>query len=166
MLTRGNLRLRALLPSDLSTFADRASTFEKYLVEQETGLRWVRVAVWESEVAGYVTLLWVSEDRVLRDDAIPEISDLKVLAPFRRRGIGTALLDEAEAQAATRSKTVGLNVGLHSGYVSAQRLYVRRGYLPDGSGVVIDGATVPEGATITLMDDRRLPTLRMTKSLA
>ncbi len=78
MLTRENLRLRALLPSDLSTFPDRTSTFQKYLAEQKTGLRWVRVAVWESKVAGYVTLLWVSEDRVLRDDAIPEISDLKV----------------------------------------------------------------------------------------
>ena len=28
-----------------------------------------------------------------------------------------------------------LDVGLHSGYGSAQRMYVKRGYIPDGSGV-------------------------------
>ena len=33
------------------------------------------------------------------------------------------------------SPVVGLSVGLHSGYGSAQRMYVKRGYVPDGSGV-------------------------------
>ena len=30
---------------------------------------------------------------------------------------------------------VYLGVGPHSGYGSAQRMYVKRGYVPDGSGV-------------------------------
>ena len=30
---------------------------------------------------------------------------------------------------------VQLGVGLHSGYGSAQRIYIKRGYIPDGSGV-------------------------------
>jgi hypothetical protein len=33
------------------------------------------------------------------------------------------------------SKTIALAVGLHEGYGSAQRLYIKRGYIPDGSGV-------------------------------
>lgn len=33
------------------------------------------------------------------------------------------------------SDKVYLGVGLHSGYGSAQRMYVKRGYIPDGSGV-------------------------------
>ena len=28
-----------------------------------------------------------------------------------------------------------IGVGLHSGYGSAQRMYVKRGFVPDGSGV-------------------------------
>ena len=28
-----------------------------------------------------------------------------------------------------------MGVGLHKGYGSAQRMYVKRGYIPDGSGV-------------------------------
>ena len=63
---------------------------------------------------------------------------------------------------ADRSGVVGLGVGLHAGYGSAQRLYVRRGYVPDGAGVVIDGRSVPEGSEIKLDDS---PVLRMTKEL-
>jgi hypothetical protein len=33
---------------------------------------------------------------------------------------------------------VYLGVGMHSGYGAAQRLYVKRGYVPDGSGVWYD----------------------------
>ena len=57
---------------------------------------------------------------------------------------------------------VGLGVGLHPGYGNAQRMYVRRGYVPDGAGVVVDGRSVREGSEIKL-DDR--PMLRMTKQL-
>ena len=44
-------------------------------------------------------------------------------------------MDAAEALAAKASDTVYLGVGLHSGYGSAQRMYIKRGYIPDGSGV-------------------------------
>ena len=64
----------------------------------------------------------------------PEIVDINVLERFRRRGVGSALMDAAEAFAASIAGTVTLAVGLHSGYGSAQRMYVRRGYLPDGTG--------------------------------
>lgn len=65
----------------------------------------------------------------------PEIVDLGVLEKFRRLGIGTALMDVAEQIASQYADTVYLDVGLHSGYGSAQRMYVKRGYIPDGSGV-------------------------------
>ena len=44
-------------------------------------------------------------------------------------------MDAAETIAARYADTVYLGVGLHSGYGSAQRMYVKRGYIPDGSGV-------------------------------
>lgn len=44
-------------------------------------------------------------------------------------------MDMAEQIAAIYANTVYLGVGLHSGYGSAQRMYVKRGYIPNGSGV-------------------------------
>jgi GNAT superfamily N-acetyltransferase len=64
--------------------------------------------------------------------------DFGVLEKFRRKGIGTRLMDVAEQIASEKADTVTLAVGLHSGYGSAQRMYVKRGYIPDGSGVWYD----------------------------
>ncbi len=64
-----------------------------------------------------------------------EIVDFGVLEKYRRRGIGTALMDCAEKISGTFADTVYLAVGLHDGYGSAQRMYCKRGYIPDGSGV-------------------------------
>lgn len=156
--------LRPLRPADCESLPQTRSTLEQYLEDEAFGRRWILVAQVEGRIAGYITLLWEADDTAFRSTDVPEISDLRVFPDYRRRGIGTALLDEAEAHAATRSRVVGLNVGLHSGYGSAQRLYARRGYVPDGSGVVSEGVTVPEGATIRL-DDDPVVTLRMTKVL-
>lgn len=65
----------------------------------------------------------------------PEIVDFGVLEKYRRHGIGTILMDAAEEIAAAYADTVYLGVGLHSGYGNAQRMYIKRGYIPDGSGV-------------------------------
>lgn len=65
----------------------------------------------------------------------PEIVDFGVLEKYRNQGIGTALMNIAEKVAAEYADIVYLGVGLHSGYGSAQRMYVKRGYIPDGSGV-------------------------------
>ena len=65
----------------------------------------------------------------------PEIVDFGVLEKYRKQGIGTVLMDIAEEIAAAYADVVYLGVGLHSGYGSAQRMYVKRGYIPDGSGV-------------------------------
>ena len=138
------------------------STFRRYCDEEVAGERWTLVAEWDGGLAGYVTLAWAAEDPELRRLGIPEIMDINVLPGFQRRGIGSALLAEAEDEARHRSELVGLRVGLHSGYGPAQRIYVRRGYVPDGAGAVVGGAPVPEGADITLDDD---VTLRMIKDL-
>lgn len=69
----------------------------------------------------------------------PYIVDFAVLERVRGRGVGSALMDAVEALAAETSDTVCLGVGLHSGYGAAQRMYVLRGYVPDGSGVWYEG---------------------------
>ena len=74
------------------------------------------------------------------DKGIPEIKDFHVFKKFQRRGIGAVMMDKIENIAAGVADTVCLGVGLHSGYGTAQRMYVKRGYVFDGSGVW-DGST-------------------------
>jgi GNAT superfamily N-acetyltransferase len=76
-----------------------------------------------------------------------------VLANYRRRGIASRLLDRAETEAARYSGVVGIAVGLHPGYNAAQRLYAKRGYIPDGRGITYRGCFLEEGASVVLDDD-------------
>ena len=130
--------------------------YQRYLAEQEEGRLVAFLAEWRGEFAGYVTLQWVSDYRPFAERQIPEISDLNVLPPHRRHGIGNALLDRAESAASARSKVVGIGVGLYSDYGAAQRIYVRRGYLPDGRGIMYRSQPVEPGATITIDDEAAL----------
>ena len=82
--------------------------------------------------------------------------DLAVLEKYRRRGIGTALMDCAEKIAGTFADTVYLAVGLHDGYGSAQRMYCKRGYLPDGSGVWYQNAPAEAYGQVCNDDDLNL----------
>ena len=107
-----------------------ASVFEQYLDEQEQYKRICLVAFVGEKFAGYVTLKWQSDYKNFADDNIPEISDLNVLPSFRNKGIGSALIKKCEECAAKRSNIVGIGVGLYPDYGSAQRLYIKRGYLP------------------------------------
>ena len=110
--------------------------WENYLREQENGERIVIIAQIDDELAGYVTLFPRVKDAMpYIESGMPEIKDFNVFEIFRRRGVGTVLMDKIEEIAAGISDAVCLGVGLHSGYGAAQRLYVMRGYIFDGSGV-------------------------------
>jgi ribosomal protein S18 acetylase RimI-like enzyme len=136
--------------------------YQRYLAEQEEGQRLAFVAEWSGEFAGYVTLLWASNYGPFAERRVPEISDLNVLPRHRRQGIGNALLDQAESAASARSRVVGLGVGLYSDYGAAQRIYVRRGYLPDGRGLMYRNQPVEAGATIRVDDDA---TIMLTRQI-
>jgi len=129
------------------------SLFERYLALQDEGAREILVAWCEARVSGYVTVVWEPEYPPFRESRIPEIQDFNVLADFRRRGIGARLLDAAEALVATRSPVVGIGVGLYADYGPAQRLYVKRGYVPDGRGASHGDRIVLAGETVVADDD-------------
>lgn len=131
-------------------YAKPASLFEGYLQEED---RKVWVAYFNSEVAGYITLKLNSQYKPFADKGIPEIMDLNVIPPFRNIGIASKLLDIAEAEAAKVSHVFGLGVGLYKDYGSAQKLYIKRGYIPDGNGVTYNYDFVAPGQNVCLDDD-------------
>lgn len=112
-----------------------AEKYEMRLRHQAEGRAIALVAEYEGNVAGYINVYPNSPWGAFANRGYPEIMDFGVLEKYRRKGIGGKLMDIAEQIASEYSDLVYLGVGLHSGYGSAQRLYVKRGYVPDGSGV-------------------------------
>ena len=130
-----------------------ASQYERYLEEAVVGVRTTWVARFGGVFAGYATVCWSPDHPPFRDAGIPEIQDLNVLPEFRRRGIGSRLMDTAEACVGSRGRRVGIAVGFDPDYGPAQRMYVVRGYVPDGRGGASHGAPVRWGDTVTVDDD-------------
>jgi len=130
--------------------------YQRYLQEQTDGARAVFVAECGGDLAGYVTLVWVSNYPPFRSRNIPEIVDLNVLKIYQRRRIASALLEVVEKLAGKRSAVVGIGVGLTAAYGPAQRLYVKHGYVPDGHGVFQNGRFPAHGDQIQVDDDLAL----------
>jgi len=133
-----------------------ASQYERYLSEQEAGDRLVLVAFIDDEFTGYVTIVWHSHYPPFAQAEIPEVVDFNVLPRYRRHGIGARLMDAAEQRIGERSPVVGIGVGLYPDYGTAQRMYVKRGYIPDGRGVYYDTEQVRPGQTVPVDDSLAL----------
>jgi GNAT superfamily N-acetyltransferase len=129
------------------------SIFDLYWHEQQAQERFMWIALHNEQCAGYVTLKWVSHYQLFQEQHIPEIMDLNVLPPYRKKGIGTRLLGLAEQLASTRNHVVGLGVGLYGDYGDAQKLYIKSGYIPDGCGVTYNYQTVTPGDSAPVDDD-------------
>lgn len=124
-----------------------------YYDEMINEKRDVLVALADNVFAGYLTIMWKTFYPPFREKNIPEIMDLNVLEKFQRRGIASRLLDEAESRIAERSDTAGIGVGLYKSYGTAQRLYIRRGYVPDGLGLSYNEVFPEYGETVKVDDD-------------
>jgi GNAT superfamily N-acetyltransferase len=95
-------RIRPLQPGDperitaafgAAGWPRRRERYERYLVEQDEGLRTILVAAAGDEIRGYGTVAWEPDYPPFVAAGIPEIQDLNVLPRFRRRGIATRLMD-------------------------------------------------------------------------
>jgi len=63
-------------------------------------------------------------------------------------------MDAAEQLARTRGiATLGITVGLSAEYGPAQRMYGRRGYVPDGRGACQGQRPLSQGARVTMDHD-------------
>lgn len=130
-----------------------SETYTGYFNEQQENKRKVFVAVYEGNVAGICTLVLNPEEGPFGNQKIPEIVDFGVFFDKHNRGIGNKLLDIVEKEAAKICNLVYLAVGVHSGYGAAQRIYVKRGYIPDGTGVWYQGKQLEQYAQCCNDDD-------------
>ena len=128
-------------------------TYIRYFNEQKEKIRKVFVAVYDGNVAGICTLVLNPQEGSFGNKNIPEIVDLSVFTDKHNKGIGNKLLDIAEEEAAKLSDLVYLAVGVHSGYGAAHRIYIKRGYIPDGSGVWYQGKQLEQYADCCNDDD-------------
>jgi GNAT superfamily N-acetyltransferase len=110
-------------------------------------------AVYKGQPAGYVNVYLTGLGGAFSGKGWPEIVDFGVLEKHRRKGIGSKLMDVAEQIAGQYADMVWLCVGLHSGYGSAQRMYIKRGYIPDGTGVWYRGKPCEQYAAEIANDD-------------
>lgn len=109
--------------------------YEMRLQHQSEGKAISLVAEYHGNIAGYINVYPDSKWGAFANQGYPEIVDFGVLEKCRRNGIGSKLMEIAEQIASEYADIVYLGVGLHRGYGSAQRMYVKRGYIPDGTGV-------------------------------
>ncbi|HRE25581.1 MAG TPA: GNAT family N-acetyltransferase [Anaerolineales bacterium] len=137
-----------------------ADQYRRYAAEQADGLRVTLVAEIDGAFAGYLNVVWRSTYPGFRDADIPEITDFNVLIRYQRRGVGTLLMDAAEALIADRSPIAGIGVGLTANYGAAQVLYARRGYVPDGRGIFRGEQPVAPGESVIVGDDLALYLMR------
>lgn len=139
-----NIIIRSMIHDDISKFPvafdeqnwnKPLEQFEAYFEKQSNNEVYVLVAAIDDNVAGYTLLYPKAISAAFAHLEIPEIVDFNVLEKYQKHGIGNKLLDVAEDIARKLNNRVGLGVGLHSGYGPAQRIYVKRGYIPNGDGV-------------------------------
>jgi GNAT superfamily N-acetyltransferase len=112
------------------------------------------LAVRDGAAVGFVSVLWVSNYPGFAERGIPLVHQIAVAGPARRAGIGARLLAAAEDLARGHGAAeLGITVGLFDEYGPAQRLYARRGYLPDGRGACLGQRPLPQGARVTMDHD-------------
>ena len=171
-----NINIREILTADppiiAAAFTEQGwnkpeSQYRRYLEEHQSKKRTVLVAEVRQTInlslfAGYLTIVWESEYPPFEAKGIPEIVDFNVLIKYRRQGIGSALMDEAEKRITECSPVAGIGVGMPPDYGPAHILYIKRGYIPDGHGLFYEGHHLQWGERCEVNDDL---TLNFTKVL-
>ena len=127
--------------------------FKSCYTENQKGIRVSIIATYNNELAGCGHLIRESAYPYFRKNGIPEINDLLVFPEFRGKGIGGRLIDKLEEIALGYTFEIGIGVGLYKDCGSAQRLYCKKGYIPDSHGIQYQYQPVAPGSTIRADDD-------------
>jgi GNAT superfamily N-acetyltransferase len=108
------------------------------------------------EPVGIVTVRWQPNYPPFRSKGIPFIQNIEIRYDLRGQGYGSRVMAAVEQLVSERSPKVGTCVALFDAYGPAQRLYAKRGYLPDGRGACHRFTPLQRGEVITLDDDHLL----------
>lgn len=144
--------VRSMCESDAAAFdyeytlsgeVKSGETFTTLYARQRMKKAAVYVAEFEGKLLGYVVVCF---EVTLQGSVIVHIEDLFVLPLFRKCGVGASLLDFAEGEIERRFDKVHASIGIGAAYGAAQRLFIKRGYLPDGQGARYNGRILQEGA--------------------
>ena len=158
----GDLVIRSMEAADAQAFYGEylaqgwhpdISVYEMRMKHEAEGKCVTLVAEYRGHPAGSVYVYMAPHDGPFKGKDWPEIHDFSVLKKYQRKGIGSRLMDAAERIAAKYADTVCLGVGVCDSYGSAQRMYIKRGYVPDGSGVWYQGKQCVQYETDCTVDD-------------
>jgi len=165
MTVEPEMKIRQMIETDVDKIYQELSEHEirKPLAyvqscweENKTGERITLIAEYDGRFAGWLHLLDKSYYPFFVEQGIPEINNFDVVPPLRRLGIGNALMDAVEKIAFERYGIVGIGVGLFSNYGNAQRIYAKRGYIPDGRGMMVHGQPAEPGSFVEVGHDLAL----------
>ncbi|KOP68017.1 GCN5 family acetyltransferase [Bacillus sp. FJAT-18019] len=130
--------------------------YDRCEFENQIGTRVTLLAFVQGNLAGVSHLKFESDYPYFKDQNIPEINDLNVFPEYQRNGIANRIIEEFENIVRERLPRIGIGVGLYQDYGAAQRVYVRRGYIPDGNGLMYNHKPVVSGSMVCADDDLNL----------
>ena len=161
--TADDLSLLLAVATAMGTPAGR-DDFPRCLAAQAAGDRMIFLAVDDAgALLGYVQLNFTPVYQPFKRLEIAEVQDLNVVPNARNQGIGAALVDLCEETVRARGGSdIGISVGLVPSFGAAQRLYIARGYRPDGAGLCYDDVPVRVGSMVAADD---LLTIKLVKTL-
>ncbi|MGG3279287.1 GNAT family N-acetyltransferase [Paenibacillus solani] len=130
--------------------------YDRCEYENQIGTRITLLAFVQEKLTGVSHLKFESDYPYFKDQNIPEINDLNVFPEYQRNGIANRIIEEFENIVRERLPRIGIGVGLYKDYGAAQRVYVRRGYIPDGNGLMYHHKPVVPGSMVCADDDLNL----------
>jgi GNAT superfamily N-acetyltransferase len=168
------LTFKVVLPEQISQVKKEVKTaffsgddaiIDAHFQDHENGESTTILGYEDGRMVGIVTIRWHSRYPLFRDRNIPLIQNIEIRYEDRGRGLGNAILERAEQEIARRSPLAGLVVGISEDYGPAQRLYVKRGYIPDGRGVCREFTPLQNGDVVTVGHDLLLWLIKYVSDL-
>ena len=134
-------------------FSGDDPSIDAHFEDHENGLSTTILGYEAERLVGIVTIRWQFRYPLFRDRQIPLIQYIEIRYEDRGRGLGNQMLERTEREISPRSPLAGLVVGITDDYGPAQRLYVKRGYVPDGRGVCREFTPLKNGDIVTVDHD-------------